>query len=283
MGANSTNATCVVDNLQCLSYSPLFVLGFLVNAAAARAFASKRLSWTETHIYMLNLVVADTALVLFLPFRIYDALYCLPTTTLCTLLIFIHFINMYASIMTTMAISVHRYLTVRFPLQARSWRRKKETAVVVCLLIWVFLVTVCAAFRTENYPEQLWTCYVRRKDHPLRLEFLLILLLVGFLVPLMIIVFCATQIIYILSKEEDRLEEKKKTVGVVMANMIVFIVCYTPIHVGFLINFLYHAPEHWQTRHIPAHMYFQVSEWVASTNCFFDSISYYFLLKQFYS
>lgn len=282
MGSNSTNATCKGDSLQGLAYCPLFLLGFLVNAAAAHAFVSKRLSWTDTHIYMLNLVVADTALVLFLPLRIYNAFFCLPKTTLCTFLIFIHFINMYASILTTTAISVHRYLHVKFSLEARSWRRKKEAAVVVCLLLWVFLVTICAVFRTDNYPDKLWTCYERSKDHPLRLEFLLIVLVLGFLIPLIVIVFCSTQIIYTLSKE-DKTEEKTMTIRLVTANMIVFIVCYTPVHIGFLINFFYRAPEHWQTLYIPSHMYLLVSEWVASTNCCFDSISYYFLLKQFYS
>lgn len=291
MCTNTTNITCKEDLLQGLAYSPLFLLGFLVNAAALRALISKRDPWTDTDIYMFNLAIADTALVIFLPFRIYDAFFCLPKTILCTFLIYIHFINMYASIMTTTAVSVHRYLTIKFPLQARSWRRKKETAFAVCLLVWVFLVSICAGFQKENYPDKLWTCYERCKNQPLHILFILILVFVGFLAPLMIIVFCSSQIIYILSKVHDKSEEKKNykseekknIVGIVTTNMIVFIVCYTPIHIGFLVIFFESPPPDWQSRHIPAHIYFLVSEWIAATNCCFDSISYYFLLKQFYS
>lgn len=119
----------------------------------------------------------------------------------------------------------------------------------------------------------------------------MILVSLGFLTPLMIIVFCSSQIIYILSKvddtseekKNDRSQDKKNIVGIVTANMIVFIVCYTPIHVGFLIVHFYSPPHDWQSQRVPAHVYFRVSEWIATTNCCFDSISYYFLLKRRYS
>lgn len=290
MGTSITNATCSivnasckVDTLQGLAYSPVFLLGFLVNAAALRASIAQRDSWTDTHIYMFNLAIADSALILFLPLRIYDAFFCLPKTTLCTFLIFIHFINMYASILTTTAISVQRYLAIRFPMQTRSRRKKKVTAFAVCLVFWGLLVTICAIFRKENYPDKLWTCYERCKNQRLQQQFILILVFLGFLAPLLIVVFCSSQIICILLKVDKKLEEKKSTIGIVTANMIVFIVCYTPIHVGFLVNYFYIPPQNWQTAYMPPHVYLLVSEWIASTNCCFDSISYYFLLKRFYS
>ncbi|XP_076600704.1 G-protein coupled receptor 55 [Chaetodon auriga] len=279
---NITDATCKVDTLQGLAYSPVFLLGLIINAAALRAFIAKRDSWTDTHVYMFNLAIADFALVLFLPFRIYDAFFCLLKTHLCTFLIYIHFINMYASILTTAAISVQRYLVIRFPLRARSWRKKKQIAFVVCLVLWGLLVTVCVIYRKENHPNKLWTCYERCKDLPLNLHFILILVLLGFLTPLLTIGFCSSQIIWILLKMDDKSEEKKSTIGIVTANIIVFIVCYTPIHVGFLVNYFSVVPPDWKSVHLPAHTYLLSAEWIASTNCCFDFISYYFLLRRFY-
>lgn len=279
---NVTNAGCKVDFLQGLAYSPLFLLGFLINAAVLHAFIAKRDSWTDTHVYMFNLAIADFTIVLFLPFRIYDAFFCLPKTHLCTFLIYIHFINMYASILTTTAISVQRYLVIRFPLQARSWRKKKEIAFVVCLVLWGLLVTVCVIYRRENHPNRLWTCFERCKDLPLNLYFIVILVFLGFLTPLLTIGFCSSQIIWILLKVDDKSEEKKSTIGIVTANIIVFIVCYTPIHVGFLVNYFYLPPPGWENVHLPAHAYLQSAEWIASTNCCLDFISYYFLLRRFY-
>ncbi|XP_051266182.1 G-protein coupled receptor 35 [Dicentrarchus labrax] len=280
---NTTNITCSVDTSQGLAYCPLFLLGFLVNGAALRAFIAKRDSWTDTHVYIINLVIADSTLILFLPFRIFDAFFCLPKTYLCSFLLSIHYINMYASILTTAAISVHRYLAIRFPLQARSWRKKKETAFAVCLLIWSFLVIICTIYREENNPKNLWTCYERCKNSPLDAKLISIMVSLGFLSPLLIIVFCSSQIIAILLKVDDRSGEKKSTIGIVTANMVVFFICYTPIHVGFLVNYFAPLPENWHVVHTRAHLYLLVSEWIASTNCCFDSISYYFLLMKFYS
>ncbi|XP_072296485.1 G-protein coupled receptor 55-like [Eucyclogobius newberryi] len=282
MCMNTTSSECR-DTLQGLGYVFLFVPGILLHIAAFRAFFSRLGSWTDTYVYMFNLALADSTLILFLPFRIYDAFWCLPVSPLCTVLFNMHFLNMYASIMTTAAVSVHRYLAVKFPMWARSWSRKKETACAVCLLIWVLLLTVIIVFREETYPDKLWTCYERRKDRILHLDFILLLLLLGFLLPLLILVFCSSQIIYILLKHNDETQEKKGIIGIVTANMVIFVVCYTPINVGYIVNYLNEVPANWRCVSIPAHNYLMVSEWIASTNCCFDSISYYFLLKHFYS
>ncbi|KAM4557070.1 G-protein coupled receptor 35-like [Fundulus diaphanus] len=272
--------------LEGFGYSLVFVLGLLICGAALWAFVAKRASWTDSHIYMLNLALADFALVLFLPFRVYDAFFCLPKTFLCTFLIFIHFINMYASILTMTAISVHRYLIIRFPLQARSWRRRKEAAVAVCLLIWLFLVSVVVAFREEYYPKNLWACYERCKNHRrLHLQLGVLVLSLGYLAPLLIIVFCSSQIICIMVKEPNQSEESKSIVGIVKANMIVFLICYTPFHIAILDSFFSscYSSSSSDSIHLASHVFLQVSEWIASTNCCFDSISYYFLLKGFYT
>lgn len=280
---NTTNVVCKMDYTGALAYTPLFLLGLGLNAIALRSFIIKRNSWKDTHVYMFNLIMADFALILFLPFRIYDALFCLPKTTWCTFLIFTHFINMYASILTSTAICVHRFLAIRFPLQVRSWRKKKKTAFVVCLVFWTLLVTICAICREENYPTKLWSCYERCKNQPLKLYVILILTVLGFFTPLLIIVLCSSQIISILLKVNIRSVEKTSTIGIVTANMVVFIVCYTPIHVAFLVNYFTIVPAGWSTQNLPAHTYLLVSEWMASTNCCFDSFSYYFLMTRFYS
>ncbi|XP_061550380.1 LOW QUALITY PROTEIN: G-protein coupled receptor 35 [Phycodurus eques] len=185
---SKANASCKVDMLLGSVYSPVFVLGFLVNTAVLRAFM-RQASWTDTHVYMLNPVIADSALIICIPFRIYHSFFCLDKTLLFTFLIYIHYINMHASILTTTAISVHRYCTVRFPLWMRSWRRKKEMAFAVCLLIWGSLVTIAAVFQKENYPNKLWTCFERCEDQPFAFNFVFILVFLGFLTPLLILVF----------------------------------------------------------------------------------------------
>lgn len=282
MDNNTCNhsASCEVRTLQGLAYCPVFLLGFLINAAALRAFIAKWDSWTDTHVYMFNLAIADFTLILFLPFRIFDAFFCLPTTSLCTFLIHVHYINMYSSILITAAISVQRYLAIVFPVRVSWWRRRKAAASVVCLAIWTLLLILSSVFISDNTPAKLWTCFERNKDQPLEEEFLWTLQLF-FVIPMLIIVVCSTGIIYTLSKAEDGSEEKRSTVGIVTANMVVFIICYTPIHISFLVKNFMTFPPDWDAR--PVHSFLHVSEWIASTNCCFDCIGYYFLLKHFYS
>lgn len=275
------DTTCDVEVLQGVAYLPLFVLGLLLNTAALWAFVVRRHSWRDTHVYALNLTAADFALIVFLPFRIVDGFHCLSKTFLCTFLISIHYVNMYTSILTSTAISVHRYLLVRFPMRVKGWRWKKLTAAVVCLMIWVLVIALCAGYRTTNYPEKLVTCYERCKDERMPRDFLALLVTLGFVVPLLIVVFCSSQTILILRREKDNSAEKKSIVGIVTANMIVFIFCYTPIHVSLLLKYSVKEPtdSYWAT----AHRILLASEWIATTNCCLDAISYYFLLKSFQS
>lgn len=280
-GTNNCNLSdsCDVKILQGCAYCPVFFLGFVLNATALRAFVAKWGSWTDTHIYMFNLAIANFTLIFFLPFRIFDSFFCLPKSQLCTVLIHVHYINMYGSILTTTAISVQRYLAIIFPLQVSSWRRKKATASVVCLVMWTLLLTISTVFNKENQPGNLRTCYERCKNIRLKIEFLLTMQLLGFAIPLLIIIFCSTWIIYTLSMAKDKSEEKRSTMGIVMANMVVFIICYTPFHIVFLVNNLPTKPPDCCSDYLPIHIYLLVSEWIASTNCCFDSIGYYFLLR----
>uniref|UniRef100_A0A3Q3WWG2 G-protein coupled receptors family 1 profile domain-containing protein n=1 Tax=Mola mola TaxID=94237 RepID=A0A3Q3WWG2_MOLML len=226
----------------------VFLLGPGGDLCSADYFITKWNTWTDTHVYMFNLAIADFALILFLPFRIYDVFICLSKTFLtCTFLISTHFINI-----------AHRYLAISFP-----------PAVTTCLALWGVVLTISAVFQEEKYPNRLWTCYERCKVRPLQLRFVFTLVFPGFLAPLLMAVFCTSWIIC------------KCTTGTALANMIVFIVCYKPIHVGFLVNYSYSPPPVWQSGFLPAHVYVIVSEWIASTNCCFDSISYYFLTREF--
>ncbi|KAJ3595475.1 hypothetical protein NHX12_004778 [Muraenolepis orangiensis] len=278
MGHITNNTTtCHVEVLQFVAYTPLFILGLLLNATALWAFVSRRHAWTDTHVYMLNLAVADFALIVFLPFRMVNAFHCLRTTYLCTFLIYIHYVNMYASILTSTAISVHRFLLVRFPLRAKAWQWKRRTAIVVCVVIWVTVIALAAAYRRTYYPEKLKTCYERWSDELLPPDFLITLVVAGFTVPLLIIVCCSSQTILILWRDKfNSGKEKKHIVGIVTANMIVFIFCFTPVHVSLLLK---NSGIQLATAQTTIHHVFLVSEWMATTNCCFDSISYYFLFK----
>ncbi|KAF7692557.1 hypothetical protein HF521_010167 [Silurus meridionalis] len=118
---------------QRVAYTPVFIVGLILNTLVLWRF-TRIPKWTETHIFMLNLLLADLLLTLFLPFRIFETYCPIKPTRFCTFLISVHYINMYVSIFTITAISVHRYIAIRFPMHSKSGtgasedRRKKITS-----------------------------------------------------------------------------------------------------------------------------------------------------------
>lgn len=279
---NKSNAGLIFFNR--LAYPPVFILGLILNSSALWCF-KRTPRWTDTHVYMLNLLLADFLLTLFLPFRIIDAYSCIQPTRFCTFLICVHYTNMYASIFTITAISIHRYIIVSFPNRTKSLgiseSRKKKIAGVTCAFIWLFVIMLCVIFSRNMEPVTLKTCYERKNNKKLSREFLLVLEIFGYLLPIVTIITCSTQAIRIVLRslkdirqhtEEDIIDQRKNIIAIITANMIVFIMCFTPIHAGYLLRNFYTATS--------VRVFYDVSEWLATTNCCLDSIGYYFLLKK---
>lgn len=262
-----------------VGYTLVFSGGLILNITVLFIF-SRIKHWNDTHIYMLNLLIADFLAIIFLPFRILDSFCTLDKTKLCTILVCIHYSNMYCSIFTITAISVHRFLAVRFPFLGRAHKAKRQKiAVSVCILIWTTITIICAIFHPDLNPEYLFSCYNRKMEDKLNLNFFLILEIVGYLVPLAIIILCSTQTIHNLVKSIKNVEKiegmkRKSIAAVISANMFTFIVCFTPIHIGFLLEYLS------KDRDDNTFRFSDVAQWIATTNCCLDSIGYYFLLKR---
>ncbi|KAG7319751.1 hypothetical protein KOW79_016894 [Hemibagrus wyckioides] len=268
-----------------VAYTPVFILGLVLNFSALWCF-KRTPQWTDTHIYMLNLLLTDFLLTLFLPFRIIETFRPMKLTGLCTFLICVHYTNMYASIFTITAISIHRYSAVRFPIwnksSGASEARRKKIASGTCLFIWLFVIILCIIFSPNMHSDKLRTCYVRKDAEKMSYQFLLVLEILGYLLPIVTITTCSTQTIRTLLKslkdirehtEEEIIDKRKNVIAIITANMIVFIVCFTPIHAGYLVRYFSELNN-------TVRYFYEVSEWLATTNCCLDSVGYYFLLKK---
>ncbi|KAF4076545.1 hypothetical protein AMELA_G00216380 [Ameiurus melas] len=268
---------------QRVAYTTVFIFGIILNALAMWRFM-RIPQWTDTHIYMLNLLLADLILTLFLPFRIFETHCPIKPMPFCTFLICVHYINMYASIFIITAISVHRNVAIRFPMQNKTSRasevRRKRITSGICAFIWVIVITISTTFRKNMYPDRLATCYELKEPDKMSLSFLLVLEILGYLLPIVTITTCSAHVVWTVQKslknirqhtEEEIIDKRKRVVAIITANMIVFIVCFTPIHVGYLLR---------RISVKKSHIFYDVSEWLATTNCCLDSVGYYFLLKK---
>ncbi|XP_026880858.2 G-protein coupled receptor 35 isoform X2 [Electrophorus electricus] len=279
MSNSSDDATLRL--FQTVAYTPVFVAGLLLNTSALWLFFRLR-TWTDTHIYMFNLILADLLVILFLPFRIYDTVYSMQSGGFCAFLVMVHQTNMYVSMLTVAAISAHRFVAVSFPLLTKTLEtRRKMIAHVVCALVWITVMAIYVGLLGPR-PEKLRTCYDVKLQKP-RLSRLLVVQIVGYLLPMATVVTCSTGAMCTVAKSaedcHERAEEKnaagrKKAVAIIKANMIVFIVCFTPLHVAYWLRFYC-----WNTDHF-SYVFYKVAQWIATTNCCLDSVGYYFLFKK---
>uniref|UniRef100_A0A8C9W1Y7 G-protein coupled receptors family 1 profile domain-containing protein n=1 Tax=Scleropages formosus TaxID=113540 RepID=A0A8C9W1Y7_SCLFO len=255
---------------QKVAYIPVFTAGLLLNGFAVYIFLRGRSGWTETHVYTFSLAVANCALLLFLPVRTYDAFRRLAPDTFCTFLVSTHYLNMYVSIFTRTAISVHRCVAVNFPMRRRAWGLQKPVAGAVCALIWAVAVALSAAFNW-NSAGSLNCCY-ERKWEPLRNGLFELLVVVGFFIPLGVITACTVRTVFCVL----RCSRATGVVSIMTVNLVVFATCYSPIHWAFFLKFRATSCSSL------VYSFYHVSEWMATTNCCWDALAYYFLFKKFF-
>lgn len=263
-----------------VAYILLFIVGFSFNITALYIFCHIK-CWTDTHIYMINLLAADFLAIIFLPFRILEAFCPINPTLLCSFLLCTQYSNMYCSIFIITVISIHRFISVRFPFLTKALAPKSRIiATTECIIIWVTVIVICTCNYKDLLPDNLEHCYDRKLKEKLKITFFLLLEILGYLIPVVIVIFCSTQTIYILVRSLRHVEgrdrvERKKIAAVITANMFTFIVCFTPVHIGLLLQYL--SDESGKNF---VHVFLDVAEWIATTNCGLDSIGYYFLLKR---
>ncbi|XP_076133812.1 G-protein coupled receptor 35-like [Alosa pseudoharengus] len=272
-----------VQVFQIVTAIPTFVLGVLVNAAVLVLFCRQWRNCSDMMVYLTNLALADSCVLVSLPFRMYSYHNLWPfSVSSCLVFVSTYFVNMYVSIFTTVAISVVRYVAVKYPFRARAvmspWK-----ALVVCVGIWVVIGSLSAAFHSVDAPpanSSGFKCFQKNSEEPLPLSFILTLGTVGYALPFVVITYCSVTVIRTLARRMDRGgAQMGQSVRIIIASLAIFIVCFSPLHFGFLLKFLSETYSHDCGLQQFAHSFVHVANSLASTNCFLDAFIYYFLAR----
>ncbi|XP_056095014.1 G-protein coupled receptor 55 [Rhinichthys klamathensis goyatoka] len=283
------NISAGIQSLQLASLIPTFILGVLGNIYVLVMFCRRpRADWTYMNIYITNMAIADCVLLVLLPIRIVSyyentwELWDHSNKELCYVLVSVYYVNMYVSIFTVTAISVVRYVAIKYPMKSRDVLSRRR-ALVVCALIWLVTCSFSAAFHRVDDPKHNNTikCFQKNKEEELPLVFILVLDIVGFLVPFLIMLFCSVRVIYTLRKQLEigSRGEKLQCVYIIAANLIVFVVCFFPVHFGFLFKYIAQAYKYSCDVQFFAHNFVHFAMCVSSMNCALDCFSYYFATK----
>nr|XP_055074356.1 G-protein coupled receptor 55-like [Misgurnus anguillicaudatus]XP_055074357.1 G-protein coupled receptor 55-like [Misgurnus anguillicaudatus] len=287
------NITQGIQNLQLATAIPTFIVGVVGNIYVFVMFCRRpRKDWTYMMVYIMNMAIADCVVLLMLPVRIVSyyedsrkisKLWDHSNKELCYVLVSIYYVNMYVSIFTMTAISVVRYVAIKYPIRARSVLSCKK-ALLVCVLIWVITCSLSACFHYVDKNEDKTTnfkCFQKNKAKPLDMSFVLVLVIVGFLLPLLIMLYCSSKIVYTLQKQLDvgSRSEKIQCIFIITANLIVFVICFFPVHFGFLYKFLLQEHKYSCDAQNFAHNFVHVAMGLSIMNSGLDCFSYYFANK----
>ncbi|XP_009939434.2 G-protein coupled receptor 35 [Opisthocomus hoazin] len=263
--------------VELMLYSLIFFFGALFNALALWVFFCKMKKWTETRVYVINLVFADCFVICTLPCVAYLLWSKSTRNELCQFIEAMYFINMVVSIYIVSFISVDRYVTIKHPLKARTCRSPSKAA-LLCGLLWV-CVTAGAAFQLGQRHAAL--CFQRDHAAPAALSLLLTLTL-----PLVVLTFCSTEVIRNLKRRlsTNTPEEKliQKAVHIIYANLIVFLICFLPAYLGLLARFIMQSVGATCFLLHVLNNFSSVARCIATSNCCLDSVSYYFVTKEFH-
>uniref|UniRef100_H3DBX8 P2Y receptor family member 8 n=1 Tax=Tetraodon nigroviridis TaxID=99883 RepID=H3DBX8_TETNG len=203
---------------------------------------------TVSIIFMIHLTLTDLALGVALPLQIAYQLYGYHWTFgsgMCRFMTLVFYTNMYCSILTMMAISIDRYLGIVKPMRFKQARKKKSTAVLSCILMWVLVLAVLYPLMTTDLtfevPQyEITTCFDVLKKNMLPsteawAAFLFGMVVILFLFPFCITTFCYVSVIRKLTRH-SRTGQKRIAVRLASVVLLVFILCFTPNNVLLLVH-----------------------------------------------
>ncbi|XP_072111665.1 G-protein coupled receptor 35-like [Mobula birostris] len=272
-----------VQLIQFYMYIPIFLLGLPFNAMALWVFCWKLRKWTETTIYMTSLAVADTLVLLSLPFKLYSYKHDWNLGLgFCAFLECLYFLNMYVSIYITVCICVDRYIAIKYPLNAVRYRSPVKAA-IACGVTWTLVcliripLQIHSTIEAQNQNQR--QCFVNRSQHPPSSWIVIVIELVGFIIPAIILSFCSFQIITTLHKRKMESYGSirfSKTIVIIATTLTSFFICYLPFHIGYFLQFVFESSEQNCVKQNIVRTFVRISICLANGNCCLDAIIYYF-------
>ncbi|KAM9849675.1 P2Y purinoceptor 4 [Aulostomus maculatus] len=243
------NSSCRFDEefkyiLLPVSYSLVFVVGFVLNATALWLFLKMR-PWNPSTVYMFHLALSDFLYVLSLPTLIYyyaNRSHWPFGVAACKIVRFLFYANLYCSILLLTCISVHRYLGICHPIKALTLVKPRH-AHLVCCLVWA-VVTVCLVpnliFVTTSRRDNDTLCHdtTRQEDFEEYVDYSSVVMVLLFGVPFLVIMVCYCLMARALCRPRQGLttsqrgaSSRRKSIKLIIVVLVVFAVSFVPFHI----------------------------------------------------
>ncbi|NXN82940.1 PSYR protein, partial [Bombycilla garrulus] len=268
-----------------LVYSIVMMISVPINCISLYASCIQVRKKNELAVYIFSLSLADLLYSLILPLWIDYAWHgddWRLSASLCQVSAFLTYMNFYTSTAFLACISLDRYLALVHPLKLQ-YLRTRRFSLIVSIIVWllesifnsVILVhkevfsdpcnftnhTLCY----DSYPLERWQANIN-----------LFRICSGYLVPLIIIMFCYHKIYQAVRYNQATVDEEKRRVKKLILNITVsFIVCFTPYHVVLLIRSIKEPST--SDPHLLLYKVYRITQALTSLNCIADPILYCFV------
>lgn len=238
-----------ISSLQPLWLSVISILGLVGNGLVLSVFCLQRNRCSVADVYLGNLALANLVMGLCLPFWTvtiakdyewsFGQMFCKLINTAISM-------NYFCSILFLVLVSVDRYLALARTM-SRSRLRQSSWAKRICLGIWIFgfLVSIpTLIFREVRYFPTLGihACYLIYPHPGWKVQRNLRSIVLGFVIPLPIIVFCTYHIVKSLRDSNLRfipgIRTEKRATHLVLMVLAVFLFCWTPHQVVRMLDTL---------------------------------------------
>lgn len=214
-------------------YALVFLLSLLGNTLVMLVILYSRVSRSVTDVYLLNLTMADLLFTLTLPiWAASKAKGWIFGTPLCKLVSLLKEINFYSGILLLACISVDRYLAIVHA--TRTLTQKRHWVKFICIGIWalsLILALPIFVFRKTVYSHNSSpVCYedIGAGTTKLRMVMRVLPQIFGFLLPLLIMLFCYGLTLRTLF--QAHMGQKHRAMRVIFAVVLVFLLCWLPFN-----------------------------------------------------
>ncbi|CAI9718602.1 substance-K receptor-like [Octopus vulgaris] len=285
-------------------YSTTTILAITGNIIVILVFTVGKWSRTDLRPFLINLAIADLVMAIFcMPFTFTYVLLetWIFSKPVCPMVLFVQMVAVTASVSTNMAIGIDRFLAVAFPLRSRLTSARSKC---IILPIWIASVMLASvnlfvgrAFDlkvpakggglpnlTITKCEEVWPNATPRR------VFTLFVLTITYLLPMLILGVTYSIIGVILwrrtapgnadrVRDSQQLRSKRKVIKTLVIVVTIFVLCWLPLHVFFLVLDFQPALANMSNQTLTS-IYLGV-HWLAMSNSFANPIIYGFTNESF--
>ncbi|XP_072518618.1 cysteinyl leukotriene receptor 2 [Salminus brasiliensis] len=250
----NSSCNCTIDDFKRsvfpAVYLLIFILGIAGHSVSICVFFSmwrKTRSLTSVNLFMVNLLLSDLMQVCSLPLR---ASYYLSNshwpfgTLACRLIFYVFYLNMYSSIFFMVSLNIMRYLALVHPYRFMHLQNCCSGP-LVCTLIWLFVALASSPLLfTESQTGAIRCLELPSTNATINMLIIInnVTVTVGFVMPLVIILWCSIFVIHRLLKpspsQRTVKKSRKKACALVVISLCFFLICFLPYHIMRML-FLY--------------------------------------------